>query len=160
PQSSLRGAAPAGDRPGHRHRPEGPPPRRAGGGNESAGETRPDRSDRPRPAALRAHRALDRARHGSGDADLRADHRARPRSDHRLRHPEGNAERPEGDRGLPGRTGDGGGDMSALLEIEDLDVHYGAIHALKGVTLKVEERQIVTLIGANGAGKSTTLRAI
>jgi branched-chain amino acid transport system ATP-binding protein len=48
----------------------------------------------------------------------------------------------------------------ALLEVKDLDVHYGAIHALKGVTLSVEAGQIVTLIGANGAGKSTTLRAI
>jgi branched-chain amino acid transport system ATP-binding protein len=48
----------------------------------------------------------------------------------------------------------------ALLEVKGLDVHYGAIHALKGITLTVEEKQIVTLIGANGAGKSTTLRAI
>ena len=48
----------------------------------------------------------------------------------------------------------------ALLEIRDLDVHYGAIHALKGVTLDVEAGQIVTLIGGNGAGKTTTLRAI
>jgi branched-chain amino acid transport system ATP-binding protein len=48
----------------------------------------------------------------------------------------------------------------ALLEIRDLHVHYGAIHALHGVDLDVEEGQIVTLIGANGAGKSTTLRAI
>jgi branched-chain amino acid transport system ATP-binding protein len=48
----------------------------------------------------------------------------------------------------------------ALLELRDLDVHYGAIHALKGVTLSVEQGQVVTLIGANGAGKSTTLRAI
>ena len=48
----------------------------------------------------------------------------------------------------------------ALLEIRDLDVHYGAIHALKGIDLTVEAGQIVTLIGANGAGKTTTLRAI
>ncbi len=48
----------------------------------------------------------------------------------------------------------------ALLEIKDLDVHYGAVHALKGVDITVEEKQIVTLIGGNGAGKSTTLRAI
>jgi branched-chain amino acid transport system ATP-binding protein len=48
----------------------------------------------------------------------------------------------------------------ALLEVEGLDVSYGAIRALRGVSLRVEERQIVTLIGANGAGKSTTLRAI
>ena len=47
-----------------------------------------------------------------------------------------------------------------LLEVKNLDVHYGAIHALKGVNVKVEAGQIVTLIGANGAGKSTTLRAI
>jgi branched-chain amino acid transport system ATP-binding protein len=47
-----------------------------------------------------------------------------------------------------------------MLQIRDLDVYYGAIHALKGVTLEVREREIVTLIGANGAGKSTTLRAI
>ena len=48
----------------------------------------------------------------------------------------------------------------SLLEVKDLDVHYGAIHALRGVNITVEEKQIVCLIGANGAGKSTTLRAI
>lgn len=47
-----------------------------------------------------------------------------------------------------------------MLEVEDLHVHYGAIHALHGVSLTVERGQIVTLIGANGAGKSTTLRTI
>jgi branched-chain amino acid transport system ATP-binding protein len=47
-----------------------------------------------------------------------------------------------------------------IVEIEDLHVYYGAIHALKGVSLTVNEGEIVTLIGANGAGKSTTLRAI
>ncbi len=51
------------------------------------------------------------------------------------------------------RTGD-------VLEVEDLHVYYGAIHALKGVSLRVGAGEIVTLIGANGAGKSTTLRAI
>ncbi len=48
----------------------------------------------------------------------------------------------------------------ALLEIHGLHVHYGAIHALQGIDLAVEKGQIVTLIGANGAGKSTTLRTI
>ena len=48
----------------------------------------------------------------------------------------------------------------SLLELDDLHVHYGAIHALKGVSIAVEEGKIVTLVGANGAGKSTTLRAI
>ena len=48
----------------------------------------------------------------------------------------------------------------ALLEIEDIHVFYDKIEALKGVSLAVEEGQIVTLVGGNGAGKSTTLRAI
>jgi branched-chain amino acid transport system ATP-binding protein len=48
----------------------------------------------------------------------------------------------------------------ALLELENLHTYYGHIHALKGVSLSVEEGEIVTLIGANGAGKSTTLRTI
>jgi branched-chain amino acid transport system ATP-binding protein len=48
----------------------------------------------------------------------------------------------------------------SMLEIDNIDVHYGGIHALRGVSLKVEQGEIVTLIGANGAGKTTTLRAI
>jgi branched-chain amino acid transport system ATP-binding protein len=48
----------------------------------------------------------------------------------------------------------------SLLALEETHVHYGAIHALKGVSIDVDEGQIVTLVGANGAGKSTTLRAI
>jgi len=50
--------------------------------------------------------------------------------------------------------------VATLLNLEDLNVHYGAIWALKGVNLTVGEGEIVSLIGANGAGKSTTLRAI
>ena len=50
--------------------------------------------------------------------------------------------------------------MAAMLEIKDLHVYYGAIHAIKGISLTVNEGEIVTLIGANGAGKSTTLRTI
>jgi branched-chain amino acid transport system ATP-binding protein len=48
----------------------------------------------------------------------------------------------------------------ALLEIRDLIVRYGEIEALRGVSLQVEQSQVVTLLGANGAGKSTTLRAL
>ncbi len=47
-----------------------------------------------------------------------------------------------------------------LLEVRDLNVYYGAIHALQGISFSVSEGEIVTLIGANGAGKSTTLRTI
>lgn len=48
----------------------------------------------------------------------------------------------------------------AMLEVDDIHAYYGNIHALKGISLVVEEGEIVTLIGANGAGKTTTLRAI
>jgi branched-chain amino acid transport system ATP-binding protein len=48
----------------------------------------------------------------------------------------------------------------AMLEVSDLHTYYGNIEALKGVSLEVEEGEIVTLIGSNGAGKSTTLRSI
>ncbi|TMB06039.1 MAG: ATP-binding cassette domain-containing protein, partial [Deltaproteobacteria bacterium] len=47
-----------------------------------------------------------------------------------------------------------------LLELQALDVHYGAIHALRGISIRVGQGEIVSLIGANGAGKTTTLRAV
>jgi branched-chain amino acid transport system ATP-binding protein len=47
-----------------------------------------------------------------------------------------------------------------LLEVKDLNVYYGAIHALQGISFNVEQGEIVTLIGANGAGKSTTLKTV
>ncbi len=56
-------------------------------------------------------------------------------------------------------TGKSGGD-GALLRVEDVHTYYGSIEALKGISLEVHEGEIVTLIGANGAGKSTTLRSI
>ena len=50
--------------------------------------------------------------------------------------------------------------MAALLEVDDIRTFYGNIEALKGISLKVEDGECVTLIGSNGAGKSTTLRSI
>ena len=45
-----------------------------------------------------------------------------------------------------------------ILQIDDIHTYYGSIHALKGISLEVREGEVVTLLGANGAGKSTTLR--
>jgi len=53
-----------------------------------------------------------------------------------------------------------GGERAVVLELTDVHTYYGSIHALKGVSLEVRDGEIVTLIGANGAGKSTTLRSI
>ena len=50
--------------------------------------------------------------------------------------------------------------MSALLHVENLQVRYGAIEAVRGISFTLEPGQIVTLLGANGAGKSTTLLAL
>ena len=59
-----------------------------------------------------------------------------------------------------GEAAAGGGGLMALLEVNDLHTFYGNIEALKGISLDVEEGEVVTLIGSNGAGKSTTLRSI
>ena len=48
----------------------------------------------------------------------------------------------------------------AFLEVDDIHTYYGNIQALKGISLKVDDGECVTLIGSNGAGKSTTLRSI
>ena len=50
--------------------------------------------------------------------------------------------------------------MAQILKVDDIHVYYGSIHAVKGVSFEVNEGEVVTLIGANGAGKSTTLRTI
>src|SRR5262249_11503175 len=111
--------------------------------------------------------------------------RLRPRDRARLRYEDrrGDAARdpagPAGDRGVPrqGRSrGARGVGVSAaavpapvpapvaapgtILEVDSIDAFYGSIQARRGVSLEVRDGEIVTLIGANGAGKSTTLRAI
>ena len=50
--------------------------------------------------------------------------------------------------------------MEPILKVDDINVWYGSIHAIKGISFEVYEGEIVTLIGANGAGKSTTLNTI
>ena len=50
--------------------------------------------------------------------------------------------------------------MEPILKVDDINVWYGSIHAIKGISFEVHEGEIVTLIGANGAGKSTTLNTI
>ena len=50
--------------------------------------------------------------------------------------------------------------MEPILKVDDINVYYGSIHAIKGVSFEVQEGEIVTLIGANGAGKSTTLQTV
>ena len=50
--------------------------------------------------------------------------------------------------------------MDALLNVEGINVYYGAIHAIKDISFYVKEGEVVTLIGANGAGKTTTLQTV
>ena len=50
--------------------------------------------------------------------------------------------------------------MGTILNVEDINVYYGSIHAIKGISFQVQEGEVVTLIGANGAGKSTTLNTV
>src|SRR5262249_26016182 len=108
---------------------------------------------RPRP-----HHPSDRARHEGRDERLRVHHRARPRREDRGGQARGRARQSTRRRGLP-RKADGGVAV-ALLEVHDLHTYYGNIAALKGISLEVDEGEVVTLIGSNGAGKSTTLRSI
>jgi branched-chain amino acid transport system ATP-binding protein len=65
-----------------------------------------------------------------------------------------------GRRSASGAGGARGGPDGGVLELDDVAVFYGAVHALKGISLRVAPGEIVTLIGSNGAGKSTALRAI
>ena len=65
---------------------------------------------------------------------------------------------PEAPASQPGP--DGGGKAKPILHVEDIHTYYGAIEALKGISLEVYEGEVVTLIGSNGAGKTTTLRSI
>src|SRR4029078_8093307 len=78
--------------------------------------------------------------------------------------PRRGAVRPQGHRGLHRwrrcRRRRGGVGKTAMLEVEDLEVSYGKIKDVKGISFSGDEGQVVTLIGTNGAGKTTTLRTI
>ena len=60
----------------------------------------------------------------------------------------------------PQPQANGGSNAGVILDVQDIHTYYGSIHALKGISIQVMEGEIVSLIGANGAGKSTTLRSI
>src|SRR5207302_7027115 len=95
-----------------------------------------------------------RSRHDAGFRSGTAHHRAQLRTPHRGRRIHGGAA-PSRRRLRLSRNR-----IMALLDIRDLVVRYGEIEALRGVSISVDAGKVVTLLGANGAGKSTTLRAI
>ena len=107
---------------------------------------------------VRADGPPRRAQHEGRDGDLRNGPGHRPRRDDRHRHAGRDPEEPRGDRGLPWRRLSPA--SGPILKVEHVDVFYGGIHALRDVSLRSRAGEVVTLIGANGAGKSTTLRAI
>src|SRR5690606_15153855 len=164
-----RPAAP-GDRPGAGDRAQAAGAGRARCRHErvrNAGAAAVDREDPRR----RHHRAADRTRHETGHGAVRPGAGAGIRQGARAGQARPGAARPQGDRGLPGRGRGprraraiiGASIMSAtqpLLELRGLAVAYGGIRAVRGIDLHVNAGELVCLIGANGAGKSTTLRAI
>ena len=103
----------------------------------------------------RLHRAADRARHAAGDGRDRPDRGAGVRQEDRRR-----AARRRSATIRRSSPPTWGCPTMPLLEINDMTVAYGRIEALHGISLSVEEGELVTLIGANGAGKTTTMRAI
>src|SRR5213075_152945 len=156
--------APTGDRPWPGHRAAPARARRARRGHERHREARPAQAARIDPQ-VRRDAAADRARREAGDGALRP--RAGPRlwPQHRrgspARHPAG----PARDRGLPrhrsrNTAAPGAGARMSLLRLEQLQVSYGGIRAVKGIDIEVRQGELVCLIGANGAGKTTTLRAV
>ena len=160
PQHAVRRPAPARDRAGARHRPAGPAARRAHRGHEPAG--------RPRQAMDLIFKIRD-----GGLAVVVIEHDMRfifNLCDRVLCLVRGEMLV----EGTPGEVQSdqrvieayiGGDDeeerrVSAMLEVKDLEVAYGKIEAVKGISFDVNEGEVVTLIGTNGAGKTTTLRTI
>src|SRR6185437_972495 len=93
-------------------------------------------------------RPEDRRGRAARGAEERARHRGLPRQGRRRGHE------------APGALVTATNGNGPILELNDVHTYYGSIHAIKGITLEVRDGEIVTLLGANGAGKSTTLRSI
>ena len=159
----VRRPAAARGRTRARHGSQAPPPRRANRGHEPAGDSRVH-VVRPEGARREGRdRAPHRARHEGDHGRLGADHGARIRREDRGGHAGRDQVGPTCHRGVPRQGSDRVSEQAPpgdVLQLDEVHVYYGAIHALKGVSLRVKAGEIVTLIGANGAGKSTTLRAI
>ena len=105
---------------------------------------------------LHRHRAQDR----HDLVALRTDLRPRLRARDRGRNDGGGARGRGRPRGLSRPAGRGRLTVAAMLEVRDLHVSYGKVRAVQGISLRVDEGEIVALIGANGAGKSSTMHAI
>ena len=160
-QPLLRRPAPGGDRARAGLRPQAAAARRADRGHEPAGVRRSSRDlMQQAPRRARPGDPAHRARHEGGHGRVRAHHRARPRrEDRRGRARRRSATNPQVIEAYLGKQARQERRMP-LLEVDDIHTYYGNIEALKGVSLDVEEGECVTLIGSNGAGKSTTLRSI
>src|SRR4026209_281266 len=113
-------------------------------------------SARDQPARW-CHYFADRACHARGDDTGASRRRAPSRRSDRQRRTGTNSARASRARML---SRHGRGNMSALLEVRDLDVFYETAQALSGVSLDVPQGEIVAIVGANGAGKSTLIRAV
>ena len=161
-QPLLRRPAAPGGRARARDRAQAAPARRADGRHEPTGDCGVHGLRREASQRAGLDRPDDRARHEGRDGDLRPRDGARLRREDRRGCAEGRAEGRARDRGVPRQGGRRHerppGEL--ILELEDVHTYYGSIEALKGITIDVRQGEIVTLIGANGAGKSTTLRSI
>src|SRR5581483_9753617 len=161
-QPLVRRPAAARGRSGARHRAEAHPARRADRRDEPAGNRRVHRLRGPASCRPRAHRPAHRARHAGRHGRLRPRDRPRLRREDRRGLAGRDPEERAGHRGLPRQRGgdDGLSTPETILELQGVETYYGSIQALKGISIDVRDGEIVTLIGANGAGKSTTLRSI
>src|SRR5690606_5761026 len=129
---------------------------RTGRRHEPVGNRGAEKADGKGARRRRDHPA-DRARRETDDGAVRPHRRARVWQEDRRGRARSREERSARDRSVPGS---GAGMSDALLKVEDLKVAYGGIHAVKGINLEVKPGELVALIGANGAGKSTTLKTL